>query len=299
MHSFAPDHEGPRVSDQIRGAIVVTPTTVRSLVEAGERFLKDDAVLCRFVAISSGHEPLVIDSLDELLTLRNPHTAPIEGLLLALNTTARGLHIFIGTQSSDGAAVRLDAISDSVDDLSALRESVRAEAKNSTAWYSPFRWLYDTTFALVFKVPGRVRLIIGTLLVVLWIAWVVLGSLARADLQHWQENAASVVDELRRGQAEGLVLDDDTAAKVNRIENALASSRGVSWTRWIGVIAGSIVIGLIWPKANDVLFPRVEFTIGDGAIRHARTTTARHFVLGTVIVSGFVIPLIRSCAAGG
>lgn len=124
MHRFAPDHDGPRVTDQIRGAFVVTPTTLKSLVESGERFLKEDGVLHRFVAIRLGHEPLVIDSLDEVLALRNPQSEPIGGILIALNTATRGLHLLLAAEGSDGAAIRLDAIGDSSDDLSVLAAEV-------------------------------------------------------------------------------------------------------------------------------------------------------------------------------
>lgn len=187
MHRFAPDHDGPRVTDQIRGAFVVTPTTLKSLVESGERFLKEDGVLHRFVAIRLGHEPLVIDSLDEVLALRNPQSEPIGGILIALNTATRGLHLLLAAEGSDGAAIRLDAIGDSSDDLSVLAAEVRAEAKNSSAWYSPFRWLYDSAFALLFRVPGRVLLSTGTVLVILWVACVAFGTIDRVNLHRWRE----------------------------------------------------------------------------------------------------------------
>lgn len=299
MHSFAPNHEGPRVSHQICGAFVVTPTTLKSLVEAGERFLKEEGAIQRFVAIRFGHEPLVIESFDDVLTLRNPQSAPIRGLLIALNTADRGLHILLATEGSDCAAIRLDAIGDSADDLSALAANVRLEAKNSAAWYSPVRWLYDSAFALLIKIPGRVLLITGTLLVVLWIAWVAFGTIHRVNLHQWREGASSAVDATRRGEARGLVLDGDAAARVERVETALAATSTTSWGSWVAVIAGSLVVGLIMPKAIDALFPRVEFAIGDGAHRRARTAAARHFVLVTVATSGLAIPLIRSCALGG
>lgn len=293
MDSIVPEHVGPRVDSQLTGAYAVTVVSLRAWAELVSGFASQGTNRrLRFTVAFQGSEPQAFETIDGVLALRNPATAPIRAVYLLANSDERSALITIDAAGGRAnAPISIEAVSDSVDDLTRFLMAAENEAKNIATWYTHCSRFGQSISRYAVKIPAWLYLIVGAAFIglVIWEA---------AVRSEWRELATKAISESEKLTSTGHALDPAMEQSVESLKHALQSSPTSTLTMSLALGAALFVGGTLLGRVLIYLFPTVEFLIGDSTQRHDLRRQRRTFLGGTVILSGIAIPLLRKAWLG-
>jgi hypothetical protein len=90
-------------------------------------------------------------------------------------------------------------------------------------------------------------------------------------------------------------LDPNSAAKLDTLKQILNKHKHsalMTVVRLASLVAFAYVLGY-GILMLGYLFPRIVFEIGEGIKRHEQVIWLRRFVMGSIVICGVLIPLIR------
>lgn len=281
----------PHIEHGIYGSFVVTRTSLESWYRIVADFLQDSSAV-RFSVVVPGKEPLVTGSIEEVMSNRNAKTSKVA-------------IIFVGGESGDCAAVvtldsiglnacssvHLSASGPEVDRVSSLLGRVEDEARDIAVWYGVFRKITDRTLNLGSKIPSWIYLVVSVLCAVVVV--LILVSVVTFAVDVFTSKPAAPESVIVGGEQSGNPSTSDPEAVGFQAE-ANRKSTIIQISKYPVLISVGAVVGMFGPRAYGAMFPRVDFLIGDGIERHTRLRAFRGVILVTVLLSGILIPLIRS-----
>lgn len=286
---------------------MVNPASLRGFEKALHVYIRADdehaAIEHECIVRRAGVDPETFASASELAAIRNPKGNPIIEIQLVARGVDRNVVLSFDCYGRDRrAAISFAARAASPLTLSKLEEALLSEATHIRAWYSPIRAFIDGLLYQSTRIPTW-------LWTVFWVFWIVAmislvaASFSRSSaLREWHDSTSTVLEQAREftdsaaSPASDEVSDDLNAlhAKTEELDELVERSQSMHPVRQtlfnmaLGLLGG---IALRWLFA---LFPRLVFAIGEGTKRHDQLMWLRRFVLGSIIVTGGVLPLIRA-----
>ena len=307
IHQLA-DRSRARSHQMLRGAFRITPQSLRAFQAIfGEA--TGEAVKSTWLVLSATDEPKTLDTLDEVLALRNPQGNPIWGLFF--NHVGRDANCRLFVTSADikqYAALQFSTDAESPDKVSNLIAKVRGETKNIRLWYWPFRWLDDHLLYLGRKHGKPVALVF----LILCFALFAIGAIGQAVVSF--SNSGDAPPEISakapstKPEKPAPELTEEQKAELQKRIEALQKELEAKqkeqdelqrkqllkqvWQSltWLGA-GGAVLVSFLLARA---LFPRAVFEIGEGKERYQRLCTIRNFLICTLLLGGLLIPLARS-----
>lgn len=288
----------PSVLQHWRGAFVLTPSGLRAIDHALMEFLQDPStqpVARDYTIVIAGQEPRREQNVDAVAAYRNPRSAPVAAIIVSGNQGVRWARVVL---DSDGrvhqAAITLSARGESVDSLSALAGALSDEAANLATWYSPGRRCLDSSAALLTELPAWSIKLCMSLVAASGVVVISYSVYTAIRAARWRSQAERALADFSMAVQSGAKVSEDLVQKVEPLRKTLEQSSPTATWVALGTLLVMIVVGLLAPGLIGNMFPRLEFAIGEGKDRHERVRSMRNYVLGTVVVSGIAIPLVRT-----
>lgn len=307
IHRFA-DRTRPHSHQMYRGAFRITPQSLRSFQSIFDQATGTSAK-STWMVFSAKDEPKTVQNLDDVLAMRNPQGNPIWGLFL--NHVGADVNNRLFITSADirqFAAIQFSADGESPDKVSAMIGKVRDETKNIRLWYWPFRWADDFVLLLAWTHGKAIALV----LVAICFAALLVGGIGQVivEMSHsagtpqkavtttqpqesektppkmTEQQKAALEAEIKRLQEEASQKAREQAQR-ERKEALSQLWRTLMW----GGAGGAVLVSFLFAR---LLFPRAVFEIGEGKERYQRLSTIRTFLIGTLLLSGILIPWMRT-----
>lgn len=309
---FHPIKPLPLPSDQartatvFRGAFVVTPGSLRALSEMLRSFVAGPASEARVtVAVrSTTSEEERFDSIEPVCALRNPQGTPIRAITIdAMAGQSRAQVQVQAAMSTDFAAIRLFAHHPDADRVSGLVGKIKDESQNiRDRWNHWHRVALDTIAAWLVRHLRRVLLWI-------WLIWflvfaVPLAFQARAYFASSAERAKSDQRTLHAAPQEPVKAMSDAERRalqerVASLQREMEESKRREMISQLSQIGTSFLLAFVACAASIAyvrMFPRAIFAIGEGGGRFERLSKFRFYIFGSIVGSGFLIPMVRDWA---
>lgn len=283
--------------EEVYGAFVVTGESLLALealmLNAVTRFGTGTTHSERVIVVFSGKGAQQYASVREVLELRNPRVGRITGISIQVRSSEGLTSMWlddVGIYSFHSIVFLIAGNSESgFEEISA---SITAECANIRCWYSRLRRLTDRSGSIIRRVPSIVAhmiLLVGALLIVLGAIY------DQGRYQEWHAAAESAVSVYDTAVANGAHVDANTVAAVDRLNEMLKHHHHPIVGTSLRVIGGwvfgySLIIIAMW---TSPLFPRVIFEIGEGVKRSEEIAWLRRFLIGSVLICGILLPLIR------
>lgn len=288
----------PSCELEFRGAFAVTPSSLQSLDgmlgEFAKRMQSDLVGVTRWLSVwRLGPEPVQYNTFEAVVALRNEKTAQISTISLnAIGPNFKCRVMIDNDGMGRGMGFTFEGEADSADALFQLAAYVDSEQKNIRLWYSRVRATIDIAITALRRIPRWawvIAVIFGVLLFAAWPAY--LNHLHNREVQDWKQSGQQLVEAADKfSPGAGPELKKAIESLHETVANP-PETRSV-WSPLLGGLFG-VLLGALLARTG-FFFPRVVFEIGEGKPRHDHLRTLRTFVLGTIVISGVVLPRIRS-----
>jgi hypothetical protein len=283
---------------ELRGAIAVTSASLQSLWDIATEFAKE-----------AGHDPSAVtrslsvwqarpksdryNTVDEVISLRNERTSRISSIAFRAKGPDFKIQIMIDSEGlGHGVGFSFEGEADDTEAISRLAARIESEHRNIRLWYSPFRSTFDRLMNCAARVPvwAWTAVIIGGLSLSVALAMYA-NHVHRVRVDAWIRSGQEILEQADRTDAEP---DPESKKLLESIRESVKHPPEIHSVWWPLLVAiPSCAVGALIARA-EYFFPRVVFEIGEGKSRHDQLRTLRAFVFGTVVISGLLIPRLRS-----
>ena len=289
----------PSTSGAKKGAILVTQSTIKEIVELATRFVREcneaepESVEVQLLPAVIGRPGESHVCIDSVLEIRNSKEAPLIGLMIvAFAKEAKVMVMIDSTRVVRSSSFWYEAVGSDIDAVNNFAQGIEEEWKNSRLWYSVLTSVLYSCEASVKRLPSAIKwsligafVLLGAIILILALLQV----LAPLTISSSGSPNPGVPAEIG---AKGFPPESslgETAEGIGSVDRISILSRFGAFVRF----AVFALVGFFGPRLMSLLFPSVVFELGDGVRRYTSIRHARNVVLISVILLGIVLPLVR------
>lgn len=296
------------LSMRLRGSFVVTPVSMRALEVILKNFvgiLDKEPIANNLCVVFPATQSQTCPCVEQALALRNARACPIEAIIFTFDRNARKVLLRLDSRGIDDmAAIVVNAHAESSEVIAALRKDLQAEACNMRTWFSFARCLLDSVFIPLKRWPATSLVMLVLIFVLLYMLYDYCVDVQQPYLDRFD---AAKKDWETRMRMDDWSPESDAAESVARAEMMMAyqmllhQSATLATKSTILAVGYTFLCAAIWIglRGGTLLFPRVEFAIGEGVQRVERSRAIRNLLLMTMGMSGLLLPLLRRWLWGG